>query len=257
MTPSDWWSVLSMVLSSAQYTVWASEYKEHVIVQVTENISAGLGTGENELLGRDNDATEEVQVALPRAVFTQAADWTLKALRKAPDLGRRQASFLSIRQRSQEPYVQFLDRLQTAVMRQIEQEEVAEILLFQLATGKRQQGPSTTVGVPDLRSKQGELQPKTVQPLQRSTARSTSSHHTGWVSKPGTAGTCGPAPGRVCRAPPLSTDGLPSLGNQQPGPAPARLPGPTQKWRDDNHLPYIQALGWKKFIQFSYCGRTP
>jgi len=57
MTPSDWRSILRMILSSAQYTIWASEYKELVIVQVMENISAGLGTGENELLGQDNYAT--------------------------------------------------------------------------------------------------------------------------------------------------------------------------------------------------------
>jgi len=51
-----------------------------------------------------------------------------------------------------------------------------------------QQGPSTAIGVPDLRSKQGEFQPKTVQPLRHSTARSASSHHTRRLRKPGTGG---------------------------------------------------------------------
>jgi len=50
-----------------------------------------------------------------------------------PDLGRQDMSFVSIRQGSQEPYVQFLDQLHTAIMRQDEQEEVADVLLFQLA----------------------------------------------------------------------------------------------------------------------------
>ena len=57
MTPSDWRSVLSMVLSSAQYTVWASEYEVLMIVQVMENIASGLGIGDNELLDQDNYAT--------------------------------------------------------------------------------------------------------------------------------------------------------------------------------------------------------
>jgi len=69
MTPSDWRSVLRMVLSSAQYTVWASEYKELVIVQVMENISAGLGIGENELLGQENYAMGGAQVTLPVRYF--------------------------------------------------------------------------------------------------------------------------------------------------------------------------------------------
>jgi len=184
MILADWQSILRMVLSAAQYTVWASEYKEPVIVQVMENIAAGLGIRENELLDQDNYAMGEVQAVLPRAVFTQAMDLTLRALRKVPDLGWQEMSFVSIRQGSQEPYVQFLDRLQTAIMRQIEQEEAAEILLFQLATAKVQQGPSTAVGVPDLRPKQGEFQPKAAQSLQRSTARSASSHHVGRVSEP-------------------------------------------------------------------------
>jgi len=107
----------------------------------------------------------EVQAVLPRVVFMQAIDLTFQVLRKVPDLGRRETSFVSIQQGSQGPYVQFLDRLQPAVMRETEKEETAEILLFQLATQKVQQGHSTTVGIPNLGSKQGELQRKTVQSL--------------------------------------------------------------------------------------------
>jgi len=94
MTPPDWRSVLRTVLPSAQCTFWAPEYKE--LVQVMERISAGLGIGENELLGQENYATGAVQAVLPRAVFTQAADLTLKPLRKVPDLGRQEMSFIPI-----------------------------------------------------------------------------------------------------------------------------------------------------------------
>jgi len=80
MTPSDWRSILRMVLSSVQYTIWASEYKELVIVQVMENISAGLSTGENEFLGQENYTTGVTQATLSRPVFLQAMDLTLKAL---------------------------------------------------------------------------------------------------------------------------------------------------------------------------------
>jgi len=56
-----------------------------------------------------------------------------------------------------------------------------------------QQGPSTAIGIPDLRSKQGEFQHKTAQSIRHSTARSASNHHTRWVSEPYTWwGTCPP-----------------------------------------------------------------
>jgi len=139
-------------------------------------------------------------------------------LRKVPDPGRRETSFVSIRQRSQEPYVQILDQLQTAIMRQTEQEEAAEILLSQLATAKVHQGPSAAVGEPDLRSEQGEFQPKAAQPLRHRTAHSTSSHRTRRLREPGTeghttpcalplpaepAGSSQPANGGTARRPPL------------------------------------------------------
>jgi len=239
MTPSDWQSVLSMVLSSAQYTVWASEHKELGIVKVMENISAGLGIGENELLGKNNYAMGGVQAVLPRAVFMQAMDLTLKALQKVSHLGWREASFVSIRQGSQEPYVQVLDWLQTAIMRQIEQEQATEILLFQLATKKVQQGPSTAVGVPDLRSEQGEFQPKTAQSLQRSTARSASGHHTERVSEPYTWWGTRPPVHR-----PFPPSWLAPLDWQPvawPGPPPhpgaSARPSLTQKWHGQNRFP--------------------
>ena len=47
-----------------------------------------------------------------------------------------------------------------------------------------QQGPSTEIGVCDLRSKQGEFQHKTAQFLRQSTALSANDHHTRRISEP-------------------------------------------------------------------------
>ena len=141
-----------------------------------------------------------------------------------------------------------------AIVRQIEQEEAAEILLFQLATKKGQQGPSTAVGVPDLRSKQGEFQPKTAQSLRHSTACSASSHHTRWVSEPYTCwGTRPPA----CHAfLPSQWAPLDRQSAARPGP-PFPAPDAARKQRGKNRFPYVQALGWKKCVQFTYCSRIP
>jgi len=103
-----------------------------------------------------------------------------------------------------------------------------------------QQGPSTAIGVPDLRSKQGEFQHKTVQSLQHSTARSASDHHTRRVSEPYTWWGTWPPPGNRQ----LSAAWPPPA----PSPVPARQPGPNQKRHGKNHLPDIQGLGWKKCV---------
>ena len=102
-----------------------------------------------------------------------------------------------------------------------------------------QQGPSTAIVLPDLRSKQGEFQHKTVQSLRHSTARSTSSHHTRWISKPYTW--WGTRPPHAVGG----TDWPPS----HPSPSQrAGLSQLAQKQRGKNHLPDIQELGWKKCV---------
>lgn len=57
----------------------------------------------------------------------------VKAWRKIPDAGVRENSFANIRQGPQEPYIGFIDRLQTAITKQIDNEEAVTVLLFQLA----------------------------------------------------------------------------------------------------------------------------
>ncbi|GAB0206383.1 endogenous retrovirus group K member 6 Gag polyprotein-like [Grus japonensis] len=133
LTPLDWKSILRLVLSAAQYSVWFLEYRELVQVQVMNNLTAGTAIGLDELMGEGHYATGIAQAGLSRNVLTQATGLALRALRRVPDFGKRESSFASIRQGPQEPYVQFLDRLQTAIQRQIESSEAAELLLFQLA----------------------------------------------------------------------------------------------------------------------------
>ncbi|GAB0206384.1 endogenous retrovirus group K member 10 Gag polyprotein-like [Grus japonensis] len=135
LTPLDWKSILRLVLSAAQYSVWFLERRELVQVQVMNNLTAGTAIGLDELMGEGHYATGIAQAADYHGMFfTQALQGQrLRALRRVPDFGKRESSFASIRQGPQEPYIQFLDRLQTAIQRQIESSEAAELLLFQLA----------------------------------------------------------------------------------------------------------------------------
>ncbi|GAB0208600.1 endogenous retrovirus group K member 10 Gag polyprotein-like [Grus japonensis] len=80
LTPLDWKSILHLVLSAAQYSVWFSEYRELVQVQVMDNLTAGTAIGLDELMGEGHYATGIAQAGLPRNVLTQATGLALRAL---------------------------------------------------------------------------------------------------------------------------------------------------------------------------------
>lgn len=73
MTPADWETLLKMILTLAQYTVWATEYNDLVTVQVRDNVTAGLNIGADELLSQGQYSTAQAQAVLNREVFNQAA----------------------------------------------------------------------------------------------------------------------------------------------------------------------------------------
>ena len=83
-------------------------------------------------MGEGRYATAVAQVQLPREALDQASRLALQVLRKVP-AGKPAQSFATVRQGPQEPYIQFLDRLQNAIDQQIESEEARRLLLMQLA----------------------------------------------------------------------------------------------------------------------------
>lgn len=66
--------------------------------------------------------------------FTQCSAAALRAFKTIPDAKpHRAGSFINIRQRANEACLDFIDRLQEAIQRQIENQDVADALLLQLA----------------------------------------------------------------------------------------------------------------------------
>ena len=133
MTPWYWKLLMQMVLTSAQYSVWQLEYNDLSVEQIMENLSSRINIDQNMLQGTGPYITPQAQAALPKQVFDQATRIAIMALRRVPETRQGIASFASIRQGSQEPYVSFIDRLQAAITRQVENQEAAKALLFQLA----------------------------------------------------------------------------------------------------------------------------
>uniref|UniRef100_A0A8C4JZ42 Gag polyprotein n=1 Tax=Dromaius novaehollandiae TaxID=8790 RepID=A0A8C4JZ42_DRONO len=132
MTPHDWKTLCRLTLTAMQYTVWLTEYRDRATVQTMSNLNNMANIGIEELMGEGRYATAIAQVQLPQEALEQASLLALQALRKVP-AGMPAQSFATVRQGPQEPYIQFLDRLQNAIHQQIESEEAQRLLLMQLA----------------------------------------------------------------------------------------------------------------------------
>ncbi|XP_014798125.1 PREDICTED: endogenous retrovirus group K member 19 Gag polyprotein-like [Calidris pugnax] len=133
MVPANWKMVLKLMLTAGQYSIWLTEYRELVAAQALENLTAGHAIRADHLMGEGQYASPAAQVQMDRLAFQQASTLALQALKRVPDGQRTERSFASIRQGAQEPYIDFIDRLQTAISQQIELPEAAELLLMQLA----------------------------------------------------------------------------------------------------------------------------
>lgn len=77
--------------------------------------------------------TPQLQAHLAPEILRQSADLALQAMLKVPDTGKMSKVFTSIQQGMDEPYMQFVDRLQHAVDKQVENEAAKEALLLKLA----------------------------------------------------------------------------------------------------------------------------
>ena len=133
MTPWDWKQLIKMVVMPVQYTVWQQEYSDLAAIAATNNLTAGINVDHNMLMGIRPFASLQKQLALPQEAIQQAAEIAVKAWRRMPDGRSATQSFSSVRQENNESYYAFVNRLQLAIQRQIENPEAAEILLKQLA----------------------------------------------------------------------------------------------------------------------------
>ena len=86
------------------------------------------------LLGSSDFATTVDQARLDPHAFNQSAQIALRAMKAVPDSQAREtSSFTNIHQGAVEAYIDFIDRLQEAIERQIDNDRAAKALLWQLA----------------------------------------------------------------------------------------------------------------------------
>ena len=86
------------------------------------------------LLGSRDFAMATDQARLDPHAFNQSAQIALRAMKAVPDSQAREtSSFTNIHQGAVEAYIDFIDRLQEAIERQIDNDRAAKALLWQLA----------------------------------------------------------------------------------------------------------------------------
>ncbi|XP_013921304.1 PREDICTED: rho GTPase-activating protein 18-like [Thamnophis sirtalis] len=131
LIPQDWKDLFRMLLTPAQYIVWNAEYQ-------TEAIHAGNNSGglyiPDQLYGVGAFTTIQQQATgTPPPAYSVIGRCVIKAFKRVPVSGKPSKSFAAIRQNAGETYSDFIDRLQEAIQRQVDNEEASGELMKRLA----------------------------------------------------------------------------------------------------------------------------
>ncbi|XP_074803678.1 endogenous retrovirus group K member 9 Gag polyprotein-like [Natator depressus] len=131
LIPEDWKALLRMMLTPSQYVIWLSEYRQ--MAERQAQVYREQGVIYEHLAGEGQFATVQLQSQLPQAVFPIISACAQHAFRKVPDSGRPTKSFASIRQGASESFMDFTNRLQEAILRQVDNPAAAQEILLKMA----------------------------------------------------------------------------------------------------------------------------
>ncbi|CAM4543915.1 unnamed protein product [Caretta caretta] len=126
LVPEDWKALLRMLLTPSQYVIWLSEYRQ--MAERQAQVYREQGVIYEQLAGEGQFATVQMQSQLPQAVFPAQ-----HAFRKVPDSGKPTKSFASIHQGASESFMDFTNRLQEAILRQVDNPAAAQEILLKMA----------------------------------------------------------------------------------------------------------------------------
>ncbi|XP_073187963.1 endogenous retrovirus group K member 9 Gag polyprotein-like [Lepidochelys kempii] len=131
LVPEDWKALLRMMLTPSQYVIWLSEFRQ--MAERQAQVYREQGVIYEHLAGEGQFATVQMQSQLPQAVFPIISTCAQHAFRKVPDSGRPTKSFASIRQGASESFMDFTNRLQEAILRQVDSPAAAQEILLKMA----------------------------------------------------------------------------------------------------------------------------
>ncbi|CAM5160884.1 unnamed protein product, partial [Eretmochelys imbricata] len=130
LVPEDWKALLPMMLTPSQYVIWLSEYRQ--MAECQAQVYREQGVTYEQLAGEGPFATVEMQSQLPQAVFPIISACAQHAFRKVLDSGKPTKSFASIRQGASESFMDFTNRLQEAILRQVDNPAAAQEILLKM-----------------------------------------------------------------------------------------------------------------------------
>ncbi|CAM5085452.1 unnamed protein product [Eretmochelys imbricata] len=131
LIPEDWKALLRMMLRPSQYVIWLSEYRQ--MAERQAQVYREQGVIYEQLAGEGQFATVQMQSQLPQAVFPIISTCAQHAFRKVPDSGKPTKSFASICQGASESFMDFTNRLQEAILRQVDNPAAAQEILLKMA----------------------------------------------------------------------------------------------------------------------------
>lgn len=138
LTPFDTQSLAELILTPTQKVLWKAHWRELCDGASIDNLGRQpgdplVGAGIPQLTGEAPIMTPQLQARLTPEILGQSADLAFQAMLKVLDTGKATRSFTNIRQGTSEPFMQFIDRLQDAIQKEVENLEAKEALLLKLA----------------------------------------------------------------------------------------------------------------------------
>ncbi|XP_050188100.1 endogenous retrovirus group K member 5 Gag polyprotein-like [Myiozetetes cayanensis] len=132
-TPHDWKTLLKMALSITQYSVWLSDFRESCIAYANEPGALQAGMTTDHLVGEGAYSAPGAQIGYPREIYEVISKMVLRSVRKLPSTDKdSNLSFAKVLQEATETFPKFLDRLQTALNKQVDDDTARELLFKQL-----------------------------------------------------------------------------------------------------------------------------
>jgi len=138
LTPFDLRSLADLIFTPTQRVLWESHWRTLCHTAALDNLGRQSGdplqlAGIPQLMGEAPTATPQLQAQSAPEILRQSAELAYQAMLKVPDTGKAFKSFTSIKQDPSESYTQFIDRLQEAIQKQVENKQDKEALMLKLA----------------------------------------------------------------------------------------------------------------------------
>ncbi|KAM8982272.1 endogenous retrovirus group K member 5 Gag polyprotein-like isoform 1-T7 [Sarcophilus harrisii] len=135
LTPDDWKSIARVCLEPGQNYMWVSEYSEFCRIQAQQNsqnaVHAAITYDLLQGIGPYADVTAQINYSV--AAYEQIAANAIKAWASIHNKNDKGEAFTKIMQGPDEPFADFVGRLQTAITRTNGENPSTDVLIRQLA----------------------------------------------------------------------------------------------------------------------------